>query len=201
MDFSNWMLLKGGMQYVLVITDHFTRHAQAIPTRNMTAKTTADAFINHFVRHYGLSKRIHSDQGANFESNLMKEVCSVTGIAKSRTTPYHPMGNGQCERFNRTLIDMLGTLDHPKKSDWAAHIGPLVHAYNATRHDTTGQTPFFLMFGRDVCRWIWRSAWTGTYSSSPLGKYASELRDRFRRAYSIARETIRSSQGGPEADL
>ncbi len=149
MDFLQLDVAKGGIQYVLVITDHFTRYALAIPTRNMTAKTTADTFMNNFVRHYGLPQRIHSDQGPNFVSKLMKEVCAVTNIARSRTTPYHPMGNGKCERFNRTLIDMLGTLEHPKKSDWAAHIGPLVHAYNATRHDTTGQTPFFLMFGRE----------------------------------------------------
>ncbi len=194
--FSNWMLLKEGCSTSSSFTDNFTRHAQAIPTRNMTAKTTADAFINHFVRHYGLPKRIHSDQGANFESKLMKEVCSVTGIAKSRTTPYHPMGNGMCERFNRTLIDMLGTLEGTKKSDWTAHIGPLVHAYNSTRHDTTGQTPFFLMFGREPRLPVDLAfGLDQNEAHRPLGKYASELRDRFKQSYAKAKETIRTTQG------
>lgn len=71
LDYLSLEASKGGFENILVITDHFTRYAQAIPTRNQTAKTTAEAFFNHFVVHYGLPKRIHSDQGANFMSKLM----------------------------------------------------------------------------------------------------------------------------------
>lgn len=51
---------------------------------------------------YGFPKRLHSDQGANFESALIAEFLSVAGVQKSHTTPYHPMGIGSCERMNRT---------------------------------------------------------------------------------------------------
>ncbi len=93
----------------------------AIPTKNQTAKTTAEAFFNNFVVHYGLPSRIHSDQGANFESELIREMCELTGMKKSRTTIYHPMSNGMTERFNRTLIGMLGTLEPYQKQDWMKH--------------------------------------------------------------------------------
>ena len=148
MDYLTLESSVGGLQNVLVITDHFTKYALAIPTKNQTAKTTAEAFMKHFVLHYGFLQRIHSDQGGSFENKLIAELCSMAGIEKSRTTPYHAMGNGQCERFNRTLLGLLGTLEPKKKPEWSKHIDALVHAYNCTKHDASGFSPFYLMFGR-----------------------------------------------------
>ena len=139
---------KGGFEHVLVMTDHFSRYAQAFPTKNQTAKTAARVLFDNFIVHYGFPVRIHSDQGQCFESKLIQELCRIAGVEKSRTTPYHPMGNGQVERFNQTLLKMLGTLKNNQKSDWKSHIPTLVHAYNATFHDSAGYSPFFLMFGR-----------------------------------------------------
>lgn len=117
LDYLTLETSKGGYQHILVITDHFTKYAVAIPTRNQTAKSTAEAFYNNFVLQYGLPKRLHSDQGANFESKLIKELCDLTRIEKSRTIPYHPMGNGLTKRFNRTLLQMLGTLTIEQKQN------------------------------------------------------------------------------------
>ena len=140
---------KGNIQDVLVITDHFTKFAQAIPTRNQTARTTAEALFNHFIVHYGIPSTLHSDQGAQFEGKIIQELCNIMDIRKSRTTPYHPMGNGTTEKFNRTLLKMLGTLENEKKVDWKNHIPTLIHAYNCMPHDTTGFSPHYLMFGRE----------------------------------------------------
>ena len=94
--------------------------------KNQIARTTVDALFHNFIVHYGIPQKIHSDQGANFMSHLIKELCTLTGTKKSRTTPYHSMGNGMTERFNRTLLEMLGTLEPEKKKHWKAHVGPLV---------------------------------------------------------------------------
>ena len=118
---------KGGFEHVLVMTDHFSRYAQAFPTNNQTAKTAARVLFDNFIVHYGFPARIHSDQGQRFESKLIQELCRIAGVEKSRTTPYHPMGNGQVERFNQTLLKMLGTLENNQKSDWKSHIPTLVH--------------------------------------------------------------------------
>ena len=132
MDYLTLEPSKGGICNILVITDHFTKFAMAIPTKNQTAKTTADVFYNNFILHYGIPTRIHSDQGADFESNILKELCHLTNMEKSRTSIYHPQGNAGPERFNRTLLGMLGTLDNEQKTDWKKYINSLVYAYNCT---------------------------------------------------------------------
>ena len=82
--------------------------------------------FENFIVHYGFPARLHSDQGRNFESSVIKELCSLAGVEKSRTTPYHPLGNGMVERFNQMLLNMLGTLDNHKKEDWKSYVTPLV---------------------------------------------------------------------------
>lgn len=76
-----------------------------------------------------------SDRGANIESKATKELYTLTGTTKSRTTPYNPMGNGMTGRFNRTLIGMLGALDRQKKSYLISYVAPMIQAYKCTRHE------------------------------------------------------------------
>lgn len=195
LDFLTLETSKGGYENVLVITDHFTRYAQAIPTRNQTAKTTADVLFNNFIIHYGIPKKIHTDQGANFESNLIKELCEITGVMKSRTTPYHPMGNGLCERFNRTLIKMLGTLHPEQKKDWKKHIGPIVHCYNCMKQSSTGQTPFYLMFGREPRLPIDLAFKTNPYEDKQtMTHYIEKLKERLETSYNLAQQNVKQSQ-------
>lgn len=203
MDFLSLEESKGGYTSVLVITDHFTRYAQAYPTRNQTAHTTAKIMFENFVVHYGFPARIHSDQGRNFESSVIKHLCEVAGISKSRTTPYHPQGNGQCERFNRTLISMLGTLPEDGKKDWRSHVAPMVHAYNCTRNDSTGFSPFYLMYGRHPRLPV--DLFLGlTTSPEDENKtrpdYADRLRDRLEHAYKIAAENAQKRAGRNEKE-
>ena len=187
---------SGNYSNILVITDHFTRYAQAIPTTNQTAKTTAKALFELFVRHYGLPQRLHSDQGGSFEGKVVKELCQLLGIQKSRTSPYHPMGNGVCERYNRTLLGMLGTMTSEQKSRWKEQLPHIVHAYNCLRNDSTGFSPFELMYGRqprlpvDMIFSLQEDVQQKSYT-----EYITDLQKKLKRSYEIA---IRASEASKE---
>jgi len=196
LDFLTIEPCKGGFENILVITDHFSRYAQAFPTRNQTAVTTAKVLYENFVVHYGLPLKIHSDQGRNFESSVIQHLCKLTGVKKSRTTPYHPMGNGQCERFNRTLLDMLGTLDENQKADWKKYVPALTHAYNCTTSDVTGYSPYYLMFGRHprIPVDIEFGLNKDEQDCMPYPEYVSALKKRLNYAYKLAKDKIAEKQ-------
>lgn len=146
-DFTVLEPASDGRENVLVLTDVFSKYSQAIPTRNQKASTVAQVLVQQWFHRFGPPSRIHSDQGRNFESSLIQQLCKIYGIHKSRTTPYRPQGNGQCERFNRTLHDLLRTLPPAEKRHWPRHLSQLTYAYNTTPHQTTGMAPYYLMFG------------------------------------------------------
>lgn len=93
--------------------DHFTCFAQAYATINKAAKTVQDVFGD-----FGFPEKLHHDLGRGYENLLMDQMQRVCGVQGSHTTPYHLMGKGQLERFNRTLLSMLRTLSEAEKADW-----------------------------------------------------------------------------------
>ena len=133
MDYLNSEPRKGNIENVLTITDHFTRYAQAFPSKSETAHATAKILWQNFICHFGFPEKFISDQSRNFESELIKDLHKLAKVDKIRTTPYHPMTNGQCKQFNKTLLKMLGTLSARDKVDWKSHIAAMTHANNCTK--------------------------------------------------------------------
>ena len=141
-----------GNVYVLVIGDYFTKWIEAIALPNQEAETVARAFVEEFICRFGVPKELHTDQGRNFEANLMKEVCRLLGVKKTRTCPFHPKSDGFVERFNRTLVTMVSAALDPEQHqrDWDERIPCAMLAYRTSVQSSTGETPSMMMLGRET---------------------------------------------------
>ena len=183
-----------GNRYLLVIVDYFTRWAEAFSLPDQQAETVARTLVLEFVCRYGAPLELHSDQGRNFESALFQEVCRLFEIVKTRTSPYHPSGNGLVERFNRTLGSLIRSYLEGRPSDWDKFIPLLTSAYRSTPHPSTGFSPNFLMFGREVTAPVDllfpRPPRT---PSQDVPEYVVGLTERLHECYELARNTLRSA--------
>ena len=141
---------SSGNSYILVAADYFTRWVEAYPIPCQEASVVARKLVDEMFCRFSPPEQLLSDQGRQFESQLMAEDCKLLGIQKSRTTPYHPQCDGLVERWNRALLQSLATsvTDHPE--NWEEFVKKICMAYNTSVHPTTGFTPFYLMFGRQA---------------------------------------------------
>ncbi|KAJ8346723.1 hypothetical protein SKAU_G00281240 [Synaphobranchus kaupii] len=99
---------------------------------------------------FGSPAELHSDQGCNFESQVLAEVCKRLGVTKTRTTPLHPQSDGLVERFNRTLATQLAILASQHQRDWDRHLPLVLWAYRSAVQESSQLTPAALMFGREL---------------------------------------------------
>ena len=135
-------------QKALVVVDHFSRYVQAYKIENKTALATAKCLYDNYFRHFGFPRSLMSDRGTEFCNKILNSLCVYLGIKKIRTTAYHPQSNGSVERMHQTLQRMIAKLDMTKRKSWPEHLSSVTLAYNATRSQITGYSPYFLMMGR-----------------------------------------------------
>ena len=136
--------------YILVIQDYFTKWVIAEPLVDKTSATVADAVFLRWITQYGCPGRMHSDQGCEFTSALFKEVCALLRIEKTVTSAARPQSDGMVERSNRSLQAMLKAYVNDNRDDWDDHLPAVVCAYRATPHDSTGISPYKMLFGREM---------------------------------------------------
>ena len=177
-----------GNTHVLVATDHFTKWVEILPIPDTSAKTCADYLLNEVFAHFGTPLTLHSDQGTNYESKIIADLCHMLDIRKTRTSPGRPQGNGQTERFNRTLIRMVKCFLKGEQALWDRHLGCLAGAYRQSRHDSTGMTPNLMMLGREVCSTAeLQFGVAKNQGDRPPAMHVQDIRKKLQHAHDIAR--------------
>jgi len=181
-----------GNKYVLVVCDSFTKWAEAFPIPDQTARTCAEVLVEQVITRLGSPLDLHSDQGRQFESDLFKELCELLHIRKTRTSSHRPQCNGQCERFNRTLLSMIRAFLNDHQEDWDQYVSCLTAAYRATPHEATGITPNQMMLGRELRFPGELHAFQSEENISP-GRYCHELRESMMQSHAIARDHLKQA--------
>jgi hypothetical protein len=134
-------------KYILVVSELFTKYVEFFALKTQTAEETANKLIEYVSRH-SVMDTILTDQGRNFQSELMDELWELFDVHKVRTTPYFPSANGQCERMMRSMQNMLANYCNEQKNNWDKHLALLQLAYNSAVHTSHNFTPFELEHGR-----------------------------------------------------
>ena len=187
-----------GNRYILTIVDFATRYPEAIALPGIETTQVAEALLEVYSR-MGVPEEVLSDLGTQFTSDLMKEISRLLSIRQLTTTPYHPMCNGLCEKYNGTLKIMLKRLCEERPRDWDRYLCPLLFAYREVPQESLGFSPFELLYGRTVRgpMDILNEMWTGECDSEEVKnsyQYVIDLRNKIEETCHIAQAELAKAQ-------
>ena len=193
---------SSGHQYIICLIDSATRWVEALPLKTLTAKEACDALLLMFSR-IGLPKVLVSDNATNLVSGLNKELYKRIGVKMRNSTPLHPEGNSLVERWNQSLKKMLHhvvTSDRPR--DWHLSLPFLLWAYRELPNETTGLSPFQLVYGRMIRgplailrdHWSMNKDIDSTPQNLNTAKYLDKLQQDLANALALADDNCNTAQ-------
>ena len=184
-----------GNKYVLVMMDYLTKWVEACAIPDQKTETIARLFVEHVICRHGIPEELLSDRGTNFLSDLILSICEILGVKKINTSGYHPQTDGLVEKFNSTLINLISKCCESRNHDWDSYLPMLLFAYRSSVQESTRESPFFLLYGRDP-RTPTTTVLTQTrsiYNVDP-DDYKTELVLGLAESWRLARENIGKAQ-------
>ena len=139
-----------GSKYILTCVDSFSKWAEAFAIPNREAKTVARVLVEQVFCRLGTPIALLTDNAGELDGRLMQEICRLLDVDKQHTSYYHPETNSIAERFHGTLNSMMGRVVSENQKDWDLLLPYVMAAYRATVHQTTGYSPNYLTFAREV---------------------------------------------------
>ncbi|XP_077936125.1 uncharacterized protein LOC144383152 [Gasterosteus aculeatus] len=185
-----------GYRFVLVLVDYATRYPEAVPLRNISAKSVAQALFQVISR-VGIPKEILTDQGTSFMSRTLRELYGLLGTKSIRTSVYHPQTDGLVERMNKTLKSMIRKFISDDERNWDHWLDPLLFAVREVPQASTGFSPFELLFGRtpqgvlDLIKESWEE---GPSPCKNEIQYVLDLRAKLHTLGQMSRENLLRAQ-------
>lgn len=189
---------ESGYRYILTMVCYTTRYPEAVPLKHISTEAVAEALVSMFSR-LGVPQEILSDQGSQFMSEIMVEVSRLLSIKRLVSSPYHPICNGLCEKFNGVLKKMLKRLCEKRPKDWDRYIDAALFAYREAPQESTGFSPFELLYGRTVRGpvQILKELWTEECATPEVRtsyQYVIELRERLEEGIALAQGALQQAQ-------
>ena len=133
----------------VVFVDNLTKWVEAFTVSDEQSETIARLLVEGVICRHGVPECLLSDRGSNFLSDLMMEVCRLMDMKKVNTSGYHPQSDGLVKRFHSRLTNMLSKCVDCHGKDWDLHLPYVLYAYRVTAQESTKESPFFLLYGRD----------------------------------------------------
>ena len=188
---------EAGHRYILTLVDYVTRYPEAVPLKKITTEAVAEVLLDIYSR-VGIPEEVLTDQGTQFMSECMQEVSRLLSIKGLTSTPYHPICNGLVERWNGTLKSMIKRLCQDQPKQWHRLINPVLFAYREVPQESTGFSPFQLLYGRSVRGpgTILKELWTKEVNIPEVKssyEYVTELRERLEDLLKLAQEELEKS--------
>ena len=185
---------RRGNEYILTLIDHFSKWSEAFAIRDHTATTVARILVTEVFTRFGCPRQILSDQGPEFQSELLHQICQLLQIDKIRTSPYKASTNAAVERYHRTLNSMLAKVVAQSQKDWDTCLPFVVAAYRASPHSATNFSPNYLLFGAENIMpldLVMGPAPGDEQSPTTYNEYVEEMKTRMEDAYKTAREHLK----------
>jgi transposase InsO family protein len=193
LDLTGPFPVSNGFKYLFTALCPFSKYGVAVPIRNKEAATVARVLVDHVFLKWGLCFEVLTDQGKEFEAELLAELLKILGVVKLRSSGYRPQTNGACESWHRVLNSLLAKVISESQRDWSSYVGYVTFCYNATPHSSTGFAPHFIMTGQQP-RWNVDFLFgniNGNEQSVP--EYTANVLCKLNRAFELTREHLQQA--------
>ena len=183
-----------GNRYIVCFIEYLTKWPEIFAVPNMEAVTIARLITDEIIPRHGAPRTLLSDRGTNFLSTLVREVCNLYSIKKLNTSAYNPKCDGLVERLNSSLCQTLSMFVSKNQKDWDVFIPAALLAFRTSPSETTGESPFYLLYGREPLLPMDVSLLPPTDPASSIAEHRRRIVKQIELAQQIAKENIMRTQ-------